>query len=333
MLQTSNVKCRWWPWLAGIFHSDVEPKIGGILPHKMDGENNGSNPYEQIRMIWGVFPLFLETPIHTALKKQQQQKRPEHSISISSGIRNLHTCVAHPISTSEGFPRKNWVDFWFTLVKPFSHTRKSYSFHDVFWTSTIVTPNLKKSPRFGGNALLRRTKGPPPGNAAPPRRDSPKFPQRSAKDNSAGGLLTCHVNEEMLISNMDDIPQKISDKLYITCGKFQMVPGVLDYFGQPPWWFCCMTEYWSPLNHWRSLMSMDKQHRPYVLLISTDDNAGVEKKAKHDRTYLKKKAYTTLSSSSTWGRNLMFLPINQYNEATNSRIIMDHLCINSSFTV
>ena len=40
---------------------DVEPKIGGENPPKMDGENNGK-PYEQMDDL-GV-PLFLETPIY-----------------------------------------------------------------------------------------------------------------------------------------------------------------------------------------------------------------------------------------------------------------------------
>ena len=42
-------------------HMDVEPKIGGENPPKMDGENNGK-PYEQMDDL-GV-PLFLETPIY-----------------------------------------------------------------------------------------------------------------------------------------------------------------------------------------------------------------------------------------------------------------------------
>ena len=37
-------------------------KNRGILPPKMDGENNGLNPMNKW-MIWGVFPLFLETSI------------------------------------------------------------------------------------------------------------------------------------------------------------------------------------------------------------------------------------------------------------------------------
>ena len=39
----------------------VNPKIGGKFSPKMDGENNGSKPYEQMDDL-GV-PLFLETPI------------------------------------------------------------------------------------------------------------------------------------------------------------------------------------------------------------------------------------------------------------------------------
>ncbi len=37
----------------------VEPKIGGgILPPKMDGENNGSKPYEQMGWFGGKNPYF-----------------------------------------------------------------------------------------------------------------------------------------------------------------------------------------------------------------------------------------------------------------------------------
>ena len=39
----------------------VEPKIG--VP-KMDGENNGSKPYEQMDDLGG-FPIYLETPIYS----------------------------------------------------------------------------------------------------------------------------------------------------------------------------------------------------------------------------------------------------------------------------
>ena len=40
----------------------VNPKIGGKLPPKMDGENKGSKPYEQMDDLGGP-PLFLETPL------------------------------------------------------------------------------------------------------------------------------------------------------------------------------------------------------------------------------------------------------------------------------
>ena len=45
-------------------HLGVEPKNRGIVkPPKMDGENNGSKPYEQMDDLGGFIPLFLETPI------------------------------------------------------------------------------------------------------------------------------------------------------------------------------------------------------------------------------------------------------------------------------
>ena len=46
----------------------VEPKIGVFTP-KMDGENNGSKPYQN-GMIWGVFPLFLVGNTHMLIQKQ-----------------------------------------------------------------------------------------------------------------------------------------------------------------------------------------------------------------------------------------------------------------------
>ena len=41
----------------------VEPKIGRILPPKMDGENKGSKPYEQMDDLGGFTPIFGSTPI------------------------------------------------------------------------------------------------------------------------------------------------------------------------------------------------------------------------------------------------------------------------------
>ena len=43
------------------------PKIGVDFTPKMDGENNGSKPYEQMDDL-GV-PLFLETPISLGIRK------------------------------------------------------------------------------------------------------------------------------------------------------------------------------------------------------------------------------------------------------------------------
>ena len=40
----------------------VEPKIGFFSP-KMDGENNGSKPYEQMDDLGGFTPIFGSTPI------------------------------------------------------------------------------------------------------------------------------------------------------------------------------------------------------------------------------------------------------------------------------
>ncbi len=51
----------------------VEPKIGGGPYPKMDGENNGSKPYEQMDDFLGV-PLFLETPISFEFRKDTLQK-------------------------------------------------------------------------------------------------------------------------------------------------------------------------------------------------------------------------------------------------------------------
>ena len=48
------------------------PKIGVFTP-KMDGENNGSKPYEQMDDL-GV-PLFLETPIANKVYRDPLLKR------------------------------------------------------------------------------------------------------------------------------------------------------------------------------------------------------------------------------------------------------------------
>ena len=62
---------------------DVEPKIGGKLSPKMDGENNGKTPYFLMDDL-GV-PLFLETPMSTLKTNKSQvnifQLRVAHKIS------------------------------------------------------------------------------------------------------------------------------------------------------------------------------------------------------------------------------------------------------------
>ena len=50
-------------WQVGYNLGVSTPKIGGTKP-KMDGENHGSNPYEQMDDLRGFKPLFLEIPIY-----------------------------------------------------------------------------------------------------------------------------------------------------------------------------------------------------------------------------------------------------------------------------
>ena len=58
----------------------VEPKIGGgILPPKMDGENNSSKPYEQMGWFGGFQPhIFASTP------KKKYQKMAQHLLQEST---------------------------------------------------------------------------------------------------------------------------------------------------------------------------------------------------------------------------------------------------------
>ena len=62
----------------------VFPKIGARTP-KMDGENNGSKPYEQMDGIWGAQkkkPIFGSTPMYI-------------SSAISKKSRFLNTFIYH----------------------------------------------------------------------------------------------------------------------------------------------------------------------------------------------------------------------------------------------